>query len=137
MRHTWWIGVGIWIVAGAGCNLESKPATDGAAAPPAPTATERVEATAGVGKASKNRGDALFGTSLKAGVYARETIELDINLRHALDLYRAEKGYFPRTEDDFWKLVKEQQITLPKLPEGEKYVYEPEKGQLMVERPKQ
>lgn len=139
MRRSLWIGV--CLAACSACNVDTPPTSDSAVTPPAAaggaSTTERVEATAGVGKASQNRGDAFFGTSLKAGVHIRETLELDINLKHALDLYKAEKGYFPRSEDDFWKYVKQQQITLPKLPDGHRYVYDPDSGKLMVERPTQ
>jgi len=57
---------------------------------------------------------------------------------HALQLYEASNGAAPKTHDEFMEnVIKANQIKLPVLPPGHKYVYDPETKQLMVERPKQ
>ena len=59
-----------------------------------------------------------------------------LNMQHTLDLYKAEHNRFPRTQDEFMKeIIQAGGIQLPDLPEGERYVYDPKTGELMVERP--
>jgi hypothetical protein len=61
-----------------------------------------------------------------------------LNVKHALDLFRAENDRLPASHEEFMtKIVQEQGLTLPELPAGERYVYDPEVGELMVERPVQ
>ena len=52
-------------------------------------------------------------------------------------MYKAEKGFLPKTHDVFMKeIIGANSIELPELPEGERYIYDSEQGELMVERPK-
>ncbi len=47
-------------------------------------------------------------------------------------------GRKPNSHEEFMeKIIKEGKINLPELPAGQRYVYDPEQGQLMVERPAQ
>ena len=49
----------------------------------------------------------------------------------------ASEGRNPESHEEFMeKIVKFNQIKLPELPPGHKYVYDPATEQLMVERPK-
>lgn len=76
-------------------------------------------------------------TPAKTLFSAREQIVFNIAIPQALNLYKASNGEAPRTHDEFMtKIVQEQQITLPQLPAGHRYVYDPQTEQLMVERPK-
>ena len=120
-----------------GCGAKSTTSETSEPKSEAPATMERVEARPGIGKASQKMGGGLFGKKIQAGIQVREKVQLDVALKHQLDLYRATHGSFPKTEDAFWKFVEENQIKLPKLPAGQKYVYEPATGKLMVERPAQ
>ena len=120
-----------------GCGAESTTSEPSQPKSDAQVTMERVEARPGIGKASQKVGGGLFGKKIQAGIQVREKVQLDVALKHQLDLYRATHGSFPKTEDAFWKFVEENQIKLPKLPAGQKYVYEPATGKLMVERPTQ
>ncbi len=96
-------------------------------------ATKREKAKAGV----TGRGDygGGFGTaSLAARVRVEEKLEF-LQVDQALSLYKATNGELPKSHDEFMeKIIKANQINLPELQEGDKYIYDPEKGQLMVEK---
>ena len=55
-----------------------------------------------------------------------------------MQLYKAgNNNQLPKTHDEFMeKIVVANGIELPQLPEGERYVFDPQRGELMVERPK-
>ncbi len=96
-------------------------------------APKREEAKAGV----TGRGDygGGFGTaSLAARVRIQEKMEF-LQVDQALNLYKATNGDLPKTHEEFMeKIIKANQINLPTLREGDKYIYDPEKGQLMVDK---
>ncbi len=94
---------------------------------------ERVKAEAGV----TGRGDYGGGLGTKAlSTYVRvqEKVEF-LQVDQALNLYKATNGELPKSHDEFMeKVIKPNQINLPKLQEGDKYIYDPEEGKLMVEK---
>ena len=52
-------------------------------------------------------------------------------------LYKALYDHYPKTQDEFMeKIIKENGIQLPELAPGERYVYDPKEGQLLVEHAK-
>lgn len=60
-----------------------------------------------------------------------------IQIEKAVQLFEATENRKIASNDEFMtKIVKENQIALPVLPPGQRYVYDPAKGELMVERPK-
>lgn len=101
--------------------------------------TERVTAEAGVGKeGQKLKGkEGVLITPVKALFSTKQRVVFEIQIPQAMNLYKAEKGYPPKTEEEFMsRIIEFNKINLPELPEGHRYVYDPEKGELMVERPK-
>ena len=71
---------------------------------------------------------------IPAELRVREKLEL-VQVERALQLYRALNGELPKSLDEFMEqIVKANQISLPNLQEGNKYVYDPEKGELLVEK---
>jgi len=55
---------------------------------------------------------------------------------HALNLYWAEKGYYPKTHEEFMdKIIKFNKLKLPELESGVEYIYDPEDHQLKIHRP--
>jgi hypothetical protein len=129
----------------SGCDLFKEPkkvAADAATVvkEEAPPEMERVKAEVGVGK----KGASLRGNDVNKTIAAapvalfafKEKAVFDFQIKPALDLYNADKGYYPKTHDDFMKdIIEANMIKLPELFEGERYVYDPETHQLMVERP--
>jgi hypothetical protein len=54
-------------------------------------------------------------------------------IKHAIDLYQAETGEFPKTKEEFMdKIIKANNIVLPKLPEYQDYSYVAEEHKLVI-----
>ncbi len=93
---------------------------------------KREKAQAGVTGRGDYRG--IGTTAVGTLVRVQEKLEFQ-QVEKALDLYKASTGELPKTHEEFMeKVIKANQIQLPKLQPGAKYVYDPEKGQLMVEK---
>jgi hypothetical protein len=93
-----------------------------------------------VGVGAKGRGlDQLKGplvTPAKAYFTMREKTIFQIQIPHAMQMYEALQGSAPRTHEEFMaKIIQDNQIKLPDLPPGQRYVYDPQAKELMVERP--
>ena len=59
-----------------------------------------------------------------------------LNVKHAVDLYQAETGAYPKDYDEFMKNVikkgQPDEVRLPQLPYYQEYSYDPEKHELIV-----
>jgi hypothetical protein len=127
---------------GLGCKPPPPPV---AKAPPAqkepqPVKLEQVKAGVGVGlKGRSLDGESgIIVTPVKAFFAAKEKISFEIEVPHALQLYKAlsADGRGPQTHDEFMtNVIEANQIKLPLLPPEHRYVYNPETEELMVERP--
>ncbi|MGO8749666.1 MAG: hypothetical protein ACLQNE_27235 [Thermoguttaceae bacterium] len=111
------------------------------ASPPAAPAPTYQKAQVGVGqKGGDYGGGALMKPiTTPASVYwrAQERITFD-QIKHAMDLYKASNGSAPKTHEEFMeKIIQENNLKLPQLPPGQRYVYLPDKEELMVEQPAQ
>ena len=66
----------------------------------------------------------------------RERLAYDIQIPEAMKLFRATEDRLPKSHEEFMqRIIKENHINLPLLPEGHRYVYDPKRGELMVEQP--
>ena len=82
-----------------------------------------------------NYGPGIITTPISVYFQAQERLIFD-QVTYALKLYEAEHGSKPKTEDEFMqRIIQANNIRLPKLPEGSKYKYDPQKGELLVEQP--
>jgi hypothetical protein len=103
-------------------------------------ATETVKAEAGVGLRGRRLEDEhlvqMIVTPARELFRIEQRLVFDVQIPHALDLYQALNGSRPKSHEEFMKqIIAANQIALPALPEGERYVYDPAKGELMVQRP--
>jgi len=81
------------------------------------------------GRRSRRAGGYL-GATAGAKFYAEFQMMI-LNVDHANQLYWAEKGDWPQTQDEFMKNVIEfNQVKLPEIPADEEYCYVPEQGEL-------
>jgi hypothetical protein len=131
-----------------GAVLPEAPAAPPAASPgrpatPPPTTTPPAQPTTlkkaerGVGKKGRGYGKGVIATPAATLWAAKERITFEIQIPHAMDLFKALEGRAPKDHAEFMeKIVKENQIQLPVLPEGDRYMYDPKTEQLMVESPK-
>jgi hypothetical protein len=99
---------------------------------------QRVKADVGVG--AKGRGldkfQGVLATPAKAYFTMREKAIFQVQIPHAMQMYQALHGNAPQSHDQFMKeIIQANQIQLPELPTGQRYVYDPQAKELMVERP--
>jgi hypothetical protein len=100
---------------------------------------ERVKAEKGVGIKGRSLDEhqGMLVTPAKAYFSVRERVVFEIRLPDALNKYKALNGNGPKSHDEFMaQIIDANQIQLPELPAGQRYVYDPEKEELMVERPR-
>lgn len=96
---------------------------------------EREVAEVGVGKKGRGYGGGVVSEPIRAMFRTEQRLQL-MQMTHALQLYKGEHGYLPKSHEIFMKdIIEANSIQLPELPEGERYVYDPQQGELMVERP--
>lgn len=122
----------------SGCDALNKPMVSDAPPPPPPPPPAPMKAEAGVGK----QGQSLKNENSVQRIVAQPAITLfavkqrvvfEIQIPQAMQLFQAEKGYKPRTHEEFMTfIVKANNINLPALPEGQVYKYDVEKGELWV-----
>ena len=97
---------------------------------------EREVAKTGYGKQGRKYGGGIITEPVSQYFKQRDRLEL-IKIQSAMNLYKGEHGYFPKTQEEFMsKIIKPNGISLPELPEGQRYAYDAKSGQLMVEKPK-
>ena len=99
---------------------------------------ERVKAEKGVGIKGRSLDEhqGMLVTPAKAYFSVRERVVFEIQIPEAVKLFKATNGNGPKSHEDFMaQIVDANQIQLPELPAGQRYVYDPEKEELMVERP--
>lgn len=110
-------------------------------APPVPATdagSQTIEKKAAVGAGVKGRGYAVGPITTPVASYfaIRERLAYEVQIPEAMKLFQATEGRLPKSHEEFMeRIVKENQIHLPLLPEGHKYIYDPQRGELMVEQP--
>jgi len=86
------------------------------------------------GKKSRKAGGYL-GAVGGARFYAEYQMIIN-SYTHALNLYWGEKGYYPKTHEEFMeKIIKFNKLQLPELEAGDEYIYDPEDHLLKIYRP--
>ena len=120
--------------------IDQPPADDpgevGLAEGEAPEGTVRERAETGAGRKGRYEGSGLVVTPLKAYFSAQQRIVYEIQIPHAMQLFRATNDRFPRDQEVFMQqIIRANAIQLPELPPDHRYLYDAKKGELMVERP--
>ena len=66
----------------------------------------------------------------------QQRLVFEVQVPQAMGLYEAEHGHRPKSHDEFMqKVIAANAIQLPELPAGQRYFYDPDTGELMVEKP--
>ncbi len=102
--------------------------------------TTQVKAEAGVGVHGSRLEDPRLVQTIVTPALAffrvQERIQFEAQVPHALQLFEAEHGRKPKTHEEFMeKIIQANRINLPELPPGHRYLYDPQAGELMVEKP--
>lgn len=96
---------------------------------------EQVKAESGVGIRGRATEGGLISQPVSSYFKARQSLVFG-QVTQALELHKALEGQYPKSQEEFMdKIVKANNLKLPELPEGHQYLYKPESGELMVERP--
>ena len=104
--------------------------------PAAPEDTIREKAEVGMGRKG-NYSQGIITTPLSTFWRTQEMVAYRVQVPQALNLYKATNGHFPKTQEEFVKeILTPNGIKLPELPQGHFYVYDAEKGELQVARPR-
>ncbi len=102
---------------------------------PEPLPARRAEV--GVGKKGHGYGTGPIGTPLAVRWRAAERLVFDVQIPHAMNLFKATNGRAPASHEEFMKqIIDLNQIDLPELPAGQHFQYDPATEQLMVYGPK-
>ena len=135
IKHSFASVPGLAMVALLGCQ----PTTP---TPPAaqqePAKIQAQQALAGVGKRGQSLNDDQGVAKMISGPAAalmriEQKAVLEIQIPHALQLFKATEGRVPKSHQEFMeKIVKANLLTLPELPEGAVYQFNTEKEQLWV-----
>jgi len=112
------------------------PPSDGfPMAPPGESGTEpRADPPAGAG--SRDATPGIVATPAVDYLSTRDRIAFAVQIPQAMKLYKAANGRAPRSHEEFMReIIRANSIQLPELPPGEQYLYDPQREELMVERP--
>jgi len=133
----------ITLIAQIGCGGGSEAELENdemvAAPNPPPRPFEARVAEVGVGiKGQSLRDESGVGKIIAQPVMTlfttKEKIAFEIQLPNAMNIFEALNGRKPETHEEFMqKIIKENQIPLPKLPQGQVYRYHTDDAQLWVE----
>lgn len=117
---------------------EGSPAGQGQTAPaPPPPEVVREKAKPGVTGKGQDLGTGPIVTPVSIYFSIRERLLFQVQIPKAMKIYKGIHGHAPKTPDEFMEqIVRKNGLQLPELPEGHRYVYDPETEQLMVERPR-
>jgi hypothetical protein len=111
------------------------PAVVGDGREPVPEGMVREEADSGAGKKGQYS-PGIITTPLATYWRVQERVAYEAQVKYPLKLYRAANGSYPKTKEEFKReILKPNNVKLPELPEGHRYIYDPEKGELLIERP--
>ena len=67
----------------------------------------------------------------------QERSVFEMQIPHAMNLFQASEGRFPNSPEEFQqRIIQENSIVLPKLPEGDEYVYDVPSHTLMIKTKK-
>ncbi|MFV1964288.1 MAG: hypothetical protein ACC628_02605 [Pirellulaceae bacterium] len=119
------------------------PSTGAPAVPGAGTAAPSGDAVrAGVGVAKRGRSlDNMSGvivTPAKTLFAFQERAVFEIQLPQALKLFEATNGRKPKSHEEYMaSIIKANNIRLPELPQGQRYHFDVQRGELMVYKPRQ
>lgn len=119
-----------------GCSKPASPSTAQTQSEPAEVVAQK--AVAGVGKKGQslkdNQGIAKVISGPAAAYFnVEQKAVLEWQIPQALQMYKASEGRFPKNHQEFMeRIVDANKLSLPELPKGAVYRFDPEKGELWV-----
>lgn len=107
------------------------PATEAATGKEAGSGTAkpdvvREKAVVGVGKKGRDYEPGLVTTPVAVYFRGPQMMVFNIQIPSAMKMYYGVNGHFPKSHDEFMKIMAENQIKLPDLTPGQRYIYDAE-----------
>jgi len=105
-----------------------------------PAGDGRIRAEVGVGKQGQSLKDetgigGMIAQPARTLFAVKQRAVFDIQIPSAVKLFEATEGRKPRSHDEYMsKIISANKIQLPELPAGQTYVYDPQQGELMVQK---
>ena len=94
------------------------------------------KAQVGVGKKGRGYGKGIIATPAATLWAVRERLVFTVQIPEAMKLFKATEDRAPKSHEEFMeKIIKANNIHLPVLPDGDRYMYYPKTEELMVESP--
>ena len=91
---------------------------------------------AAVDERNPNNPARIITTPISAMFRTEQRIIFDLQIAPAMNLFRATHDRLPNSHEEFMReIIQANNISLPQLPAGQEYVYDPQRGELMVRRP--
>jgi hypothetical protein len=113
---------------------EGAPKTSPPKREPGEAKVEQRKAEFGVGAKGHDYGPGALTTPLSVHFTIQERIVFEVKIPKAMQLFKATENRAPKSQEEFMqKIVKDNDIALPELPFGDRYVYDPKAGELMVQ----
>jgi hypothetical protein len=102
--------------------------------------TTQVKAEAGVGAKGRRLDNPnlnkMIVTPARTLFRVQERLVFEVTVPHAVQLFEASNGRRIKSHAEFMEqVIRANQIQLPELPAGQRYVFDPDSGELMVEKP--
>ena len=110
-------------------------------ATPTPTPPPESRRAAQVGDGKKGHYEefgrmSIFSHNIGTMYRMRENLTYNIQIPHAMDLYKATNGRAPQTHEEFWReIIQANNLKMPELKEGCRYEYNPQTEELDVVYP--
>ena len=120
--------------------IQPQTSTAPAFDPNLPPGGQRVLAEVGVGKKGQSLKDekgigGMIAQPARTLFAVEQRAVFDIQIPSAVKLFEATEGRKPKSHDEYMAMIiKANQIKLPELPPGQTYVYDPQVGELMVQK---
>jgi hypothetical protein len=90
-------------------------------------------ADASVGRRGRNIGGGIITEPIRQRFLIEDRLTF-LNEKKAMDLFHAVHNRSPESHDEYWsEIVDANGLQFPELPAGQRYVYDPQQAQLMVE----
>jgi hypothetical protein len=97
------------------------------------TTVEKAES--GAGKKG-HYGKGFVTTPVSTIFRAQERMAFEVQIPHAIDIFEAAENRPLKSHEEFMdRIIKDNQIKLPELPEGHRYLFDTKTKQLMIEKP--
>ncbi len=95
---------------------------------------EQRKAEFGVGARGHDYGPGVLTTPLSVYFTIQERMAFTIKIPAAMNLFKATENRVPKSQEEYMqRIIKDNDIELPTLRYGDRYVYDPKTGELMVE----